>query len=117
MRISDWSSDVCSSDLRERGPPSHDPKVSNKAYLGVKGKAPSAENWPGHSLVTGRYKLIEIAASNLLKCNGLASALTSAARGSVGIAGTLGPGRPEIGRASCGKAWLSTCKFGLSAYP
>src|SRR3546814_449673 len=100
MRISDWSSDVCSSDLRERGPPSHDPKVSNKAYLGVKGKAPSAENWPGHSLVTGRHKLIEIAASNLLKCNGLASALASAARGSVGIAGTLGAGRHDRPGAS-----------------
>src|SRR3546814_11492795 len=128
MRISDWSSDVCSSDLqnlfprhaprpldgdldgrrsplgddcrfqaafrldcrcrhcvpvshrtrgrhRERGPPSHDAKVRNKAYLGVTGKAPSADNWPGHSLVTGRPELIEITARNLLKYNGLQSNL------------------------------------------
>src|SRR3546814_14348198 len=56
---------------RARGPPSHDPTVSNKAYSGVKGMAPSAEYSPGHSLVNGRHKLYAQTTTNYLICTEL----------------------------------------------
>src|SRR3546814_10682205 len=50
MRISDWSSDVCSSDL-----PAYDPTDADGAYIGIQGNIVV----DGGSLVFGRRTLID----------------------------------------------------------
>src|SRR3546814_14573394 len=102
MRISDWSSDVCSSDLRKRLPE----LVARLAAVdGIDDLA-----------VTTNAALLAKQARALCDA-GLRRITISLDALDPALFRQLSGGRGEIGRASCGKEGVSTCRSRVSPYP
>src|SRR3546814_14247009 len=109
MRISDWSSDVCSSDLAKR-------RALEAAAAAIRARAGEIAGANAKDMAAARGKGLTDALLDRLALT--PDRIEVMARGVEEVAALPAPvGRPPLGRAAFGKECGSTCRSVWSPFP